>query len=165
MDIAGAITSILGLLVGVIGFIWTIRGVRKSTTAAKAAETAANETKERLRKFDIVSELSAAVEELRGILRVNRIDSTRQWPVLIERYGYLKERLIGIQQLWSDMPTDDKAIVVGTISHLGTIERMADSFIIAGGPEPSVADVSDVLMHQLDRLVALRESAKQQIGG
>ncbi len=63
------IATYLGLLVSIIGFIYTIWTVRQSKSAAVRAETAALATQRKLRTFDTISELSDARVRLEAIIK------------------------------------------------------------------------------------------------
>ncbi len=92
----GNIASILSLLIGVVGFTFTLRNVWKSMKAAEKAEKAVENVQKEIRKMDTISEFSAAIATMEEIKRHQR-EST--WNILPERYSSLRKTLNAIRSV------------------------------------------------------------------
>jgi hypothetical protein len=77
----GDLASIAGVLIALVGFGLTLRGVRKTKSAAQSAAIAAEVTRNSIRRLDTVVDFSAAITILDEIKRLHR---GGQWMLLPE---------------------------------------------------------------------------------
>lgn len=146
------IASILGLVVSILGFGFTIFNVRRSRTAAVNAETAADQARESIRSYQTVSELAEAVRAMEEIKRLQR---ARQWPLLPDRYEQLRKLLISIKSTNTKLSDRDLETIQGAITHAHSIERQIEKALETGDHKSDVSKLNSTLSRQSDKLFDL----------
>jgi ribosomal protein S13 len=119
----GDLTAIAGVVISVIGFIATLRGVRKTKSAAKSAEEAAKSTRDSIRLFDSVVDFSATIAALEEIKRLQRQDA---WSLLPDRYAAIRKLLISFRESTEDLTDDQISQIQEAIVNFRAIESKID---------------------------------------
>ena len=91
-DVIAGVASIVGVLVSIVGFIFTILQVGKVNTAARAAKEAAEDVRRNMIRLSTVTECSQALSIMDELRKLHRLDTTVQH--LPERYSTLKRLLV-----------------------------------------------------------------------
>ncbi len=106
----GDLTSVVGLLLSLVGFAVTIVQVRRAKSAAEQARQAA------------IADLSSAMAVMDEIKRLQR---NGIWPLLPDRYSELRRRLIAIRQSHAQLTEEQRESLSVTIDRFAELERLA----------------------------------------
>ena len=129
----GAVASILGVLIALIGFWITIRNVRRSRRAATRAERAAKEALESVRHFDTVQNLSEAISIVGEIQRLNRL---KEWKVLLDRHSTFRDILVEVKGSAAKLNEQDKVAIQDGISQSKAMSHKIE-VAVGKGEEPT----------------------------
>src|SRR5262245_4673067 len=88
------LATLAGLVVSLLGFGLTIRGVWIAKTASEAARDAVTAAAKTLAHHDMIADLSSATVIMDEIKRLQRHGS---WAILPDRYSELRRRLVAIK--------------------------------------------------------------------
>lgn len=119
-------SDFLGLVITIIGFAFTLRGLWRSRKTAEKALDIAEKVRDDLHKVDTVDALSrtiAAMEELKRMHRKSEFDS------LPERYSSLRRTLIGIRSSATIFTQNDQALMQRIVSQLVGFEKNVEACI------------------------------------
>jgi hypothetical protein len=142
---------VLGLLVSIAGFIWTLRGVYKSRAAAEAAAEAAEKAREDILRSNALIELAEVMSSLQEIKRLQREEA---WPHLLDRYSILRTALIAIRASRPNLSDQHKTTIQSAIGQLRTLEEKIER-AMGAGQKPNVAKLNAIVSDQLDGLSEL----------
>ena len=156
----GHMASVLGLVVSVVGFVWTIRIAKESKSAAERAEEAADEARQSIQKFDAIVEVSQAVTVLTEIMDLHR---KGDWPALPSRYTKLRGMLVSVRNSSSTVTDAQRARLAGVLQQVIAIDQKIEACLHSkkndvGPPRPMslMAVLKSQLDHLNDTLVELR---------
>lgn len=108
----GAAASIIGVIITVGGFVWTL-------LYAKAAKDAAREAINEIQQSKTVVDVSSAIQILEEIRRLHR---EKAWEILPDRYTALKKALVFIQTENQIINTTQKINLTKIVRQISIIE-------------------------------------------
>jgi hypothetical protein len=112
--------SLIGLLVAVAGFYFTLKTVLRTKRAAIRTQDIVNEVMENVSRIDTVSELSAALNAMDEIKsRFLKKDFNR----LPERCNVIRKNLISIREAYRNRTPEQSAAIQGAITFLNRSEN------------------------------------------
>lgn len=152
--------SILGLIVGVLGFWFTIRQVQRSRAAAQAAREAAENARRAIVRSTAVVELSAVVATLEEVKEHHR---TGAWNILPGKYSFLRRELAALVESYPDLTRPERSEIQAAIAQLRSLEDAVER-VLAGAPPPDVPELNSVLADQVDRLGRILAGLRQKGG-
>ncbi|MCE7030113.1 hypothetical protein [Jiella avicenniae] len=145
------LTSILGFIVALIGFWFTIASVRKSGDAALRAEKAANAAREELLRIESFIDLSAVITAMETIKALHR---EQAWNRLSERYSEARRLLIQVRSTSKKLSTEQIQLVNECIGNFAALERQLDRYINDPG-KINVSKANSIISDDIDQLVEL----------
>jgi hypothetical protein len=148
----GAIASLVGLGLTIIGFAITIIGVWRSKAAAEQARLAAVATRTSLAHYDAISDLSIATAIMEEIKRLQRHGT---WVVLPDRYGDLRRKLVAIKSSHAQLSNQQRQVLQDTVETFADLERRIERSISMGGTPPNPAKLNDIVSSRLDEVQAV----------
>jgi len=154
IDPGGNIASIIGLVITLFGFGFTIRNVLKSKQLVL-------EVRKDIKRVNAVSELSAAISAMDEIKRLHRVDV---WILLPDRYSALKKLLISIRSANPDLSNDQKTILQNAIQHFTSIEDNIEKAIVTKQNPSNIAQLNKVVSKQIDNLLRVLVEIQNSIG-
>ena len=149
MNLAGDLASVIGVIIALVGFRITIRNVGKAKLAADRAESAANETLERVRYVDTVQNLSRAISIIEEILRLNRAG---EWKVLLDRHLIFRSILIEVKGSATNLNDDHKAIIQDGITHSSSISNRIEVALDGNAQPTDIPRMNKILSKQVEKL-------------
>lgn len=120
------VVSALGLVLTVGGFGFTLYQVRKSRTAAEAAERSANQVRQTIEHFDAISECATAIQALEEIERMHRAGPLGGLP---DRYTAVKKGLIGISRVKPGPSEAHRTELQDAIAQITTLKNTVEKHI------------------------------------
>lgn len=157
----GDIASLLGLLVSVIGFIITILGVYRSKRAAEAAAESAKNVREEISRLDTMLDFSAAITIMEEIKRLHR---TGAWQLLPDRYSTLRQKLILIRGVNTNLAEVHLAALQNAIQQFSDMERRIERALQSETNPPKVAKLNEIVSIQIDKLSEVLTAIRQETG-
>ncbi len=121
----GDYSSILALIITLIGFGVTLHQLSKTKKASEVATTTINEMRDDLQRVDIVAILSTVVIEMEEIKRLHREKVHSQ---LAEKYAKLRASLISIKVFENIFIDEDLIALQSTITQLSASEKSLDKY-------------------------------------
>lgn len=152
----GDFSSLLGLVVAVIGFGYTLWQVRNARTAAEEAKKAAAETRDIVARFDTISRMAAAIHILEEIMRLHRL---KAWPIVVDRYSVVRRELSMILHKNPGFLEDHRKSLSLAISNVRTIHKSVEKWIEdpnQTGPDSS--ELNEKIAKQIERLTEIYAS-------
>lgn len=160
------LSSIIGVLIALIGFSVTIRNVLTSKQAAGRAESAANRAVESVRHIDTVHNLSKAISLVEEIKKLNR---DKEWKFALDRHSTFRDILIEVKGAITDLDNDHQANLDDGITKS---TAMSDDIEVAleKNKEPTdIARMNNILSRQAEKLkdmsVAIRMRKEEKKHG
>lgn len=154
------LSSVLGLLVSLVGFAITIIGVRKSRGAALAAKAAAQEVRQRMSMTGAVSDLNRVVNELHEIRLLHRAGA---WEVLLLRYSSIRRQLISIKGSHPELSEQQKATIQGVIGQFAIIEDIVEVAVANRQAPSGIPELNRTAAVQADKLNAILVAIEQKL--
>ncbi|MGB6119264.1 MAG: hypothetical protein WBF87_13705 [Mesorhizobium sp.] len=150
------IISVLGTLVTLLGFAVTIWQVRLAATAAKAAEQAAANALDGVRRFDLIVEFSGLVAVLEEVRRLQR---DRVWKSLPERYSQARRLLVSARQIAKDLTDEQRERIQQAVVNFRDMEILLQK---AGGDEQRIPrdKMNQRLLEDIDEIIAIFQSLR-----
>ena len=143
--------SLLGVVLTLLGFGFTLAQVLSGKGAAERAERSANEAVEEIQKLKTLTDLSSAISELEGVRRLLRENSVSQ---LSERLALVRKLLIGIGARHGDLVENDAEQIRQAVLAFADIEKDIDRHQ-RGKVSLKPEKINDSLIDQIDRLVEI----------
>lgn len=157
----GDYAGILGLIVSIVGFVWTVRAAVSSRDAALQTKAAVQDMRNDLRRAETVSDFSTAVAIMEEIKRLHRLKSLELLP---ERYSQINKFLIGVRSANPLLTADELKIIQNAIAQFSALERLIEG-CLAKTTELDTAKVNGQVSKQLEAVHGLLVSMKTKIGG
>lgn len=148
LSTGGNVANILGLLVSIAGFAWTLIGVYRSKNAADRARESAENARHDIFRASAMIDLAAAMSVLQEVKRLHR---QQDWTALLDRYSALRATLITIRASRQDLKESHAIVIQGAIAQLRTIEDKVER-AVATGQTLNPAKLNIVVSNELDRL-------------
>jgi len=157
----GDLASVIGLVIVVVGFVFTIIGVTRSRRAAQKAEEATRAAIGEMLRSNTIADVSAAISTMSEIKRVHRL-SEPQWHLLPDRYSQIRRMLIAIPTSHGNLSNADLSAVQASIAQFRAIERRVEAFLSTAKPEPNWAKLNVIVSDQVDKLSVILAAMKQR---
>ncbi len=141
-------SSVLGLIVSIVGFGITLRTLFKTKSAAEAASIEAARIKEELRKNHTITDFSAAVTICEEIKRLQRLEA---WNSLPDRYSELRKKLIVLKAIGFELSDDHKSAIQNAITTSSKIEHDLEK-IISGNTKPDNVKFNRLISLHVDTI-------------
>jgi len=145
----GDIASVLGLIVSIAGFAWTLIAVAKAKQVAQGAKEAAERARAEILKSNSMVELASAVAAMEEIKRLHRQGA---WPLLPDRYASLREALSMIRTMRPAMSDEHQSVFQGAIQQLRSIEDKVERALATEQTPRNVPALNKVISLQIDKL-------------
>lgn len=165
-DLNGAVTdglgdwsSVAGLVVTVVGFLITVRMVRRSRSAAVAAEGAAVATRDSIKHMDTVADLSAAIAAMSEIVILQRRNA---WELIYERYACLRRALVTVQTGGAFLRQDQETALQSAILMCSAGQAAMEEKLAGRTSGFDVCQSNKVLSREMDRLQKILIELKTQ---
>jgi hypothetical protein len=149
LSISGNIASLLGLVVSVAGFAWTLVAVRNAKRVAEGAKAAAEKARADILEANSMVELASAVTAMEEIKRLHRQGA---WPLLPDRYASLREALATIRTMRPTMSDEHQSVFQGAIQQLRDIEDKVERALATQQQPRNVPALNKVISLQIDKL-------------
>jgi hypothetical protein len=154
-------SSVLGLIIGIIGFIITIYTVIRAKSASEQASLAAQEARDQMRHIDTISEISLIIASLSEVKWLHRNNG---WEVLQDRYSKIRCSLIVIKTSNKTLTDDHKKAIQGTIQIITQIEKKVEQAISENSIPTEIAQFNTAISKQIDKLQQILVEIKILIG-
>ncbi|MDP8244570.1 MAG: hypothetical protein P9L94_10855 [Candidatus Hinthialibacter antarcticus] len=138
----GAAASIIGVIITVCGFIWTL-------IYAKAAKDAAREAVNEIQQSKTIVDVSTAIQVLEEVRRLHR---EKAWSILPDRYTALKKALVTVQSENPDLSKEHKAVLTKILRQISIIEDQIEQLIESSKKQVDIPLFNRVLSIALDKL-------------
>lgn len=153
--------SILGLTVGIVGFVVTIWNVIKSKRAALSAERAAQLAQNAVNRSHAIQDLSAAVAMLGEIERLQR---ERFWSLVPGRYAALKLLLISVRGSTPSLTPRQRSVLQNTIVEATELKQKIERSRTSDVEQLDPAALNETVTRHADKLYELLVSIREKIG-
>jgi len=154
-------SSLIGLLVAVVGFCITLINVLKTKKAAIRTQEIINKVMKDVSRIDTISELSATLNAMDEIkTKFQRKDFSR----LPEGCNQMRTKLIFIREAYKDFTPEQSAVIQGSITFLNRME--SEFILIRENNEETIntALFSKNFNKHIDELHVVLINVKKQIG-
>ena len=146
------LATIVGVIISLVGFTWTIINVTR-------AREAAIDAKNTLRLYDTVADVAQAISMMDEIKNLNRL---KKWEIALERYSSLKKLLIEIKSTNSGLEDERKKDLQKAIQNLANIEDGIEQWLENSAPAQSVAKLNKIISQQIGSLHILLIEIKNE---
>ena len=153
--------SLVGLLVALVGFGFTIWGVFRARRAAEGAEVAARAARTNLLKLDAIGIISSVITALEDMKRLHR---DGQWEVLPEKYGSARRALIEVRSSELALNEDQETNLQGTISQLAKLEQRVEMYLPDEASPLSIPQLNKIVARESDKLARVLTQLKNTGG-
>jgi vacuolar-type H+-ATPase subunit I/STV1 len=153
----------LGVVISVAGFIWTIVAVVRSKSSAERAEQAAEAVRQNQLKIDTIARIHSAIQILADIKRHQR---NQAWYVLPDRYNEVCSLLKQIAGEAEYLMTNEQmTIFTSAVTQLRDIEKKIDQAIENDkAPQNKVSNLNNHVTDQADKLTEVLGQLRQKVG-
>ena len=157
----GDLASLAGLLVSLVGFFFTLRGVWRAGSAAEAARDAASQTREAIVRSDMIADVSAVIAMMNEVKRFHREDN---WSGSLERYTEIRQKIISIHGTGSNLIEEHKTFLMSASQKFRDMETQVDK-VVAKKKEPHDAPrLNEIVSEQVDHLNEILVALKRNQG-
>ena len=125
----GGLASVLGLLISLIGLAWAILEARGAKSAARAANRATLETRERIGRHLVIVDLERSVALIQ---RLKLLHDTGRWEGALEQYQALREMLSSIVVRYPEPEPDRRQRLILARNQVTVMEEQVRSLQIEG---------------------------------
>lgn len=127
----GDLASIAGLAVSVVGFKFTLDGIKKTKEAAEAAQAAAEAARSRMLLLDAISQISEVIASLDGI---SRMHLSGAWPALPEHYERARQSLVAFRATKPNLSKNSAKALQFATQTLASIKGDVERYLVAKPP-------------------------------
>ena len=145
----GDIASVVGVVLSLGGFWYTILGVSRARTAAEQARSASIATGESIGKLNAISTLSTAMAIMEEIKRHQR---SRTWVVLPDRYAELRRHLGAIVASNLLLTEEQREPLRRAIRTFAKLEQTVERAIATQGVPPNPPKLNEIVASQIDEV-------------
>lgn len=155
--------SIIGLVVTIVGFIFTIIKVTNSKNAATHAEEAVHSVRQDLRLYQTVHGFSSSVTTMEEIKRLHR---SEEWHLLPDRYSNLRKSLITIRCENPVLSDDDQKGIQAAITQFSSLETLIEKHILnIETSNINIPKINSQVSKQIDRIQEILAKLNSGLGG
>lgn len=140
----GAAASVIGVIITVTGFGFTIYGVWR---AKRAAQEARDDIKTKQQTFDLSTSI-AIIEEIR------RLHREKAWTVVQDRYTALKKSLVAFHCSNPTLKSEHKEMIAKTIKVITTMDSEVERKKVSGNL--NIEHLNRLLSESLDELNSIQ---------
>lgn len=151
----GDLASIAGVLISVVGFVFTVYNVRRSRKAAELASEAAQSVKNSIQTFETVGDLSTVIGMLEEVKRSHR---NNQWALLPDSYATLRKTLIKIRKS-RDLSDVHATVLQDAIANLSEMEKAVEK-ALPNVPKDAHTRFNALLSENIDELAGVLAELK-----
>lgn len=155
----GDYAGLIGLVISVVGFFFTIKASLNSKEAAKQASAAVESMRDDLRKGDTVADFSSALAVMDEIKRMHRSPNLHLLP---DRYSQLKRFLISIRSSNPLLSDADQRSIQSAIVQFSSLERLVETALEENGAV-SAARMNSLVSKQSETIQELLVRIKSEI--
>lgn len=156
----GDLSSMLGVLISVVGFVVTVWNVLRSKAAAVQAREAAEEARRAVGYADVLAKVPRAVSLIEEIKRLHREQSM---SLLVERYAHLRTTLIEVAASIDTLTSSENWLLQKAIQQLETMEGVADRYLQQGHGNLDVTSLNEYLNRLSRGLIEMQVSLQKRI--
>ena len=156
----GDYAGLIGLLISLIGFYFTIRTVLNSKAASEQATAAVESMRDDMRKSETVADFATALAVMEEIKRMHRSDNLNFLP---DRYASLKKFLVSIRTSNSLLTAEDQIVMQSAIAKFSSMESLIEASIRDAKPIEHAKMNSQMSKHY-DLIQSLLVRIKNEIG-
>ncbi|MBX8608557.1 hypothetical protein K5D65_15285 [Pseudomonas cichorii] len=158
----GDYAGILGLVVSIVGFIWTVRAAESSKEAALQAQKEVIKISEDLRRVNAIADISSAIAVMEEIKRLHR-ESALQ--VLLERYSNVRKSLVNVREENTWLNGGERRLVQGAITQFGAFETMVEELLHDGDKVIDAPKMNGLVGAQIEAIQKVLAKVRSQING
>jgi hypothetical protein len=152
-------SSVTGLAVSLVGFIWTLVIVWKSKTASQKAERAALNMKDALLKSESLTNCTAAINLIEEIRVLHREE---EWEKSRYRYSRLTPMLLSLKADSNSFSEKDMGTLAAIIKQVAACEKEVDRIMLDPAYKIKTNRLNDVLNTQMRTLYEILSNLKLQ---
>lgn len=156
----GDYAGLIGLLISLIGFYFTIRTVLNSKAASEYAAAAVESMREDIRRSETVADFATALAVMEEIKRMHRSGNLNFLP---DRYASLKKFLISIRTSNSLLTEEDQVVMQSAIAKFSSMEKLIEVSILDAKPIEH-AKLNGQMSKHYDLIQSLLVRIKTEIG-
>lgn len=145
-------SSLIGVMVGLAGFGFTIFLLFKSKSASEAARAAAENAVREMRRTLTLTDITATIQIAKEIRRLQRAG---QWDVTLERYTELKTLIVRVREENPNFTTEERSAIQDIIAQIRSLENAIEKFVSAPGTQHNLARWNRILSGILETLESL----------
>lgn len=157
----GDISSVFGVIITIVGFVFTLINVLRSKNAAIEAQRLTSKVREDIYKFDIISSIASAISTMEEIRRLHRQSA---WEILPDRYSSIKRSLITIKKSEVELSKDHEKSIQGAITNFSSIEKQIESALFLKKAPDNIDKLNSLISKQIDILQEIFEEIRNRIG-
>lgn len=158
----GDICSAIGLIVSVMGFWFTIHGVRRARSAAEQANSAALSAKRSIMAANALVEFASAMAIMEEIRRLHRESA---WKILPDRYSVLKRALLSLRAEHPNLTAQQETTIQASIVNVRGLEQLVERALAANSEPAKVAKMNGILALEIEKISNVLISLKEEIKG
>lgn len=155
----GDLASIAGLLLAIVGFGFTLYGVKRSRSAAESASTAAKEAKDAILRTETISNFSSAVTVMEEVKRLHRAEA---WEIMPDRYSFLRKSLISIMSTHDDLTDEHRTLIQSAVVQFRELESSVETYLANKKSSPNSAKLNKIVTAQIDKLDEVLNKIKSE---
>jgi hypothetical protein len=152
-------SSVAGLGVSLVGFIWTLVLVWKSKTAAQQAAEASLRVKDALLRSESLTNCSTAISLIEEIRTFHR---EAEWDKALYRYSRLTPILLSLKADKHSFSEKDVGTIASVIKQVAGCEKEIDKVKMNPNYAVKPDRLNDILNHQVRKLHELLSNLKFQ---
>ncbi len=154
--------GIIGFPLAIWGIVLAINDARKAKSAAETAQAEVQKLRQTLTRLDSVANLADAVAIMEEIKRSHRNDL---WDnLLLDRYSALRRKLIAVKISNVDIHKDYEPAIQAAIVQFRKIENQVELSLKGTADRPTTAKLNAIISAETDKIDAVLNAMKQDIG-
>lgn len=147
-------------MVSLLGFGFTLVGVRRAKNAAVQAAQAALSAKRSIMAANALVDFASAMAIMEEIRRLHR---EAAWKILPDRYSVLKRALLSLRTEHPFLTDQQKITIQGSIVQIRGLEKSVERALAANSEPDKVARMNEILALQIEKISDVLISLKEEI--
>ena len=148
----GDLASVVGVAISIIGFVFTIIGLKRSKNATQRVTEAVTEVKHKLSLQAAATDLLTLMNDIEEIKVLHRFGF---WGAMPSRYSSLRKRLFSVKGNCPTLTKAQKAAIQGAIEQFKGVEEIVEVALASNQTPPDVALLNKLATEQGDRITAV----------
>jgi hypothetical protein len=153
--------SVLGFLVGVAGFGFTIWQLVRTRKAADAARNAAVRLRAEITRTNAVADLASVVSTLQEIKRLHRREA---WEVVLDRYSSAREQIVDVRSARENLSSQDRSTLQSAMTTIAELERDVEANLEDSGRTVNVIRLNARVSILVENIQSILSRTKKQVG-